>query len=234
MAAVPTPGAPDSVALGLFVKEPTPGRVKTRLAPALGAAGAAELYRAFVVDTLTLALNSPAGHCRIFHAGAPPSLWIDDEWPSNRVTEAAQSGADLGARLDDAFRLGPTPMLILGSDSPDLPPAHLRSALQALADGAEVVLGDAGDGGVWCIGLDRHRPGFFGSIPWSTPQTGDALRNRADQTGLKRVEVAPWYDCDLPEDLRALAARLRQQATGANMTRHWLHHSHPDHDPDST
>jgi len=216
------------VTLGLFVKEPRPGEVKTRLARSIGEIRAADLYRAFVADSLTLALNSGAGHCRIFHAGAPPSRWMETGWPNGNLDEFPQSGADLGERLDAAFALGPTPMLMLGSDSPDLPASHVRSALDALGSDAQVVLADAGDGGVWCIGLDRHRPGFFEGIPWSSPETGASLRNRADALGLKRVEVAPWYDCDLPEDLDALAARLRHEPTGATMTRLWLSDSHPE------
>jgi rSAM/selenodomain-associated transferase 1 len=225
------------VNLGIFVKEPRPGTVKTRLARGIGAAAAADLYRAFVVDTLTLALNSPARHCRIFHAGPPLTSWLADPWPpseSSRFSESAQPEGDLGARLDGAFEAGPTPMLILGSDSPDLPATHIRSALDALAAGASLVLGAVEDGGVWCIGLRRPHPDLFHAIPWSSPATGDALRNRADELGLNRAEVAPWYDCDLQEDLDALALRLRQHADGATMTRRCLHLHEPEPGPEST
>jgi len=221
--------------LGIFVKEPRPGAVKTRLALGIGETRATELYRAFVADTLTLALNSAARHCRIFHAGLPLTRWLADPWPSSaasRFSESAQSEGDLGGRLDRAFEAGPTPMLILGSDSPDLPATHIRSALDALDEGAAVVLGPVEDGGVWCIGLDAPRPDLFRSIPWSSPATGNALRNRADELGLNRVEVATWYDCDLPEDLDALAARLRRHADGATMTRRCLQLTEPEPEPD--
>lgn len=225
------------VNLGIFVKEPRPGSVKTRLARSIGDIAATELYRAFVSDTLTLALNSPARHCRIFHAGVPLTRWLGNPWPSSmdsRFSELAQPEGDLGARLDQAFEAGPSPMLILGSDSPDLPPAHILSALDALDNGASVVLGPVEDGGVWCIGLDGPRPDLFRSIPWSSPATGDTLRNRADELGLNRVEVAAWYDCDLQEDLDALAARLRRHPDGATMTRRCLHLLEPEPDPEST
>jgi rSAM/selenodomain-associated transferase 1 len=225
-----------NVNVGIFVKEPRPGAVKTRLARSIGETAATELYRAFVADTLTLALNSPARHCRIFHAGIPLTRWLDDPWPASaasRFSELAQSEGDLGRRLDRAFEAGPTPMLILGSDSPDLPAAHIRSALNALGDGASVVLGPVEDGGVWCIGLDGPRPDLFRSIPWSSPATGDALRNRADELGLNPVEVVPWYDCDLQEDLDALVARLRRHADGATMTRRCLRLAKPEPNPES-
>jgi rSAM/selenodomain-associated transferase 1 len=229
------PAAP--VNLGIFVKEPRPGSVKTRLARGIGAAAAAELYRAFVADTLTLALNSPARHCRIFHAGLALTHWLPDPWPgsaSSRFSESAQPEGDLGARLNGAFESGPMPMLILGSDSPDLPATHVASALETLAGGASLVLGAVEDGGVWCIGLKRPHADLFRSIPWSSPATGDALRNRADELGLNRAEAAPWYDCDLQEDLDALALRLRQHPDGATMTRRCLHLDEPEPGPEST
>lgn len=214
------------MSLGIFVKEPLAGQAKTRLARAIGNAAAARLYEAFVADTLTLASNVGARHCRIFHDGAPPSGWLDggvdgfDEWP--------QSAGDLGQRLDRAFQDGPCPLLMLGSDSPDLPRTHLRSALDALAAGAELVLGATSDGGVWCIGLDRPHPSLWTGIPWSSPATGDALRNRGDALGLNRVEVAPWYDCDLQEDLDALVRRLHDRPDAATMTRRLLDQPEPD------
>ena len=225
------------VSLGIFVKEPRPGAVKTRLARGIGTTVAADLYRAFVADTLTLALNSPARHCRIFHAGLPLTHWLADPWPpsaASRFSECVQPGGDLGARLIGAFETGPTPMLILGSDSPDLPSAHVRSALESLAAGASLVLGAVTDGGVWCIGLDHPHPDLLHSIPWSSPATGDALRNRSDELGLNRVEVAPWYDCDLQEDLDALTLRLRRHPGGASMTRRFLHLNEPQSGPEST
>ena len=108
-----------------------------------------------------------------------------------------------------------------------------RTAWLCLAP-ALVVLGAVADGGVWCIGSSHPCPDLLHSIPWSSPATGDALRNRADELGLDRIEVAPWYDCDLQEDLDALALRLRQHPGGAIMTRRCLHLHEPDPGPEST
>ena len=91
-----------------------------------------------------------------------------------------------------------------------------------------MVLGSTGDGGVWCIGLDRPRPDLLEEIPWSSSATGEALRNRADALGLNRVEVAAWYDCDVQDHLDALVARLRDQSEGATMTRRLLIQTEPD------
>lgn len=211
--------------LGIFLKEPLPGKVKTRLAPRLGPEAAADLYRAFVADTLELARRTRCAGRWLFHSGRAPSDWTTAEDFRCRP----QRAGDLGQRLAAAFAEVSAPLLVIGTDSPDLPIGHLEDALAGLGSDAEsdVVLGPAEDGGVWCIGLQRPIPGFFDGIPWSRAETGDALRNRTRELGLELHEPALWYDCDEGEDLLALADRLRRGRSQANMTRQWLVR-HPD------
>lgn len=220
--------------LGLFLRGPEPGRTKTRLIPALGDAGAASLYRAFVEDTLNLALRSPARHCRLWVDGEGPRTYVSpgmdvtlrDRTLQGQWSERPQAGGDLGNRLQKAFLDAAAddllPMLIIGTDGPDLPERNLAAALRALDDGAELVLGAAADGGVWCIGLAQPVPGFFDDLPWSMSTTGDALRARAQVLSLRNTEVPAWYDCDTPDDLDALRDRLRLDPTRARMTWQWL------------
>ena len=163
------------MSVGIFVREPRPGRVKTRLARSLGDLTAARIYAAFVADSVTLALNSTARHCRLFHDGTAPEAWLPGWPPSDRCSAKPQPAGDLGDRLEAAFGHGPCPLLVLGSDSPDLPPHLLAQALAALEEGAQAVLGAVRDGGVWCIGLDRQRrplraagsPPLGPRSPWS-------------------------------------------------------------------
>ena len=228
--------APLKSCLGIFVREPRPGRAKTRLIPALGADGAASLYRAFVEDTLNLALAVRPRHCRLWTDGAPPDEHVSgvlrpvlaEARADGRLDDAPQPEGDLGVRLDAAVRAadadGTGPLLVIGTDSPDLPARHLGSALAALDGGADVVLGAAADGGVWCIGLARPVDGFFDDLPWSTDSAGDALRHRTDALGLRRAEAPAWYDCDTPEDLPRLVTRLRDTRDRAKMTWQWLEH----------
>lgn len=214
--------------LGIFLKAPRPGRVKTRLGVRLGAEGAASLYGAFVVDVLTLAQSVSARQRILWWSGAPDLRFLRDldarvaqdvrDWPAHPQVEG-----NLGARLAAAFAPGnPTPLLVLGTDSPDLPATALQRALDALEHGADAVFGAAHDGGVWCIGLREAPEGFFDALPWSTSNTGAALRERARGCGLVTVEAEPWYDCDTPDDLDALATRLRTGVSRATMTALWL------------
>jgi glycosyltransferase A (GT-A) superfamily protein (DUF2064 family) len=102
--------------------------------------------------------------------------------------------------------------VVIGADSPDLPPDLLRAAFDALhpgPDAADVVLGPATDGGYYLIGLRWKEPRLFTDIAWSTPQVLAQTQERADSLGL-RVHLLPeWPDIDTPDDLERLHERLQ-------------------------
>jgi len=192
--------------LAVFAKAPAPGRVKTRLRPALDDEQAARLAAAFVRDTLHKAarLGPPV---TVYYAGdralltplAPP----DVRW-------AEQGGGDLGARMARV----PAPCLILGADSPHLPLPLLRAALAALPL-YDVVLGPAEDGGYYLIGLRAPQPALFEEVAWSTGEVLAQTLARADALGLAVHQTPPWYDLDTPADLHRLARDLEAVPPGS-------------------
>jgi rSAM/selenodomain-associated transferase 1 len=199
-------------AVGLFVKPPEPGRVKTRLIPALGAEGAAALYTMFIADLATML--SGGGDWDWFVYSTDPER-SRAEWPSGAPHPAgwrAQHGADLGARLEHALEelLGePRPAaLILGSDHPTVGASHLGEAFRALA-GAPIVLGPTLDGGYYLVGASRGGLPVFTGIPWSTPGVFTVTLDRLEAAGIRPAILAPWYDVDTVEDLAFLRAHLR-------------------------
>ena len=131
-------------------KQPEPGKVKTRIASVLGDARAAELYRCALLDTLALALTiSDVTHALSY---APPTddarRYFADIAPTFLLMP--QSGATLGERLGDTLaRLLSrfSPVVMIGSDGPDLPAAFLTRAFDLLRDRIDVVIGPANDGG---------------------------------------------------------------------------------------
>jgi uncharacterized protein len=187
-----------------MAKYPAPGRVKTRLAAALGEAVAVALGRAFVVD---LAVRLRAAPFAVTWAYWPPDAPFATLVPDARIR--GQEGADLGARMAAAIASelddGARTVLVVGADVPHVDLAVLGEARDALRAGGDVVLGPALDGGYYLIGVRAPQPALFGTIAWGTSTVLAATRERAAAAGL-RVHLLPeTFDVDGPTDL----ARLR-------------------------
>jgi rSAM/selenodomain-associated transferase 1 len=186
----------------LFAKAPVPGRVKTRLATVIGAARAAELYRAFVADTIA--------KLREFREVADIELHTDiltDAWKEPDVAHDLQTPGDLALKLfhaiEGALRAGRPQAIILGSDSPTLPRDHIRRLLGSTAD---VTLGPCEDGGYYAIACRRVDPRMFAEVEWSTSNVLEQTERAARACGLSVERSDVWYDVDEPEDLARLAA----------------------------
>jgi rSAM/selenodomain-associated transferase 1 len=190
----------------VFAKAPRPGAVKTRLIPALGAAGAARLHERLVDRTLATVAAAGLGPLELCAdpAGDP---FLAARAAAHGAALAEQGSGDLGARMQRAFArvLAQAPAAILvGSDCPALTPAHLREASHALATG-DVVIGPAEDGGYVLIGLARVHPSLFEGIAWGGPEVLAQTRARLAALGWRAAELDPLWDVDRPEDLVRLA-----------------------------
>jgi rSAM/selenodomain-associated transferase 1 len=206
--------------LAVFVRPPTAGKVKTRLAALFGERGAAELYQAFVEDTLRLCSRvRAAGRVDVVLWSAGPEDDIVSEWANRMgVPVRLQPEGDLGVKLVAAFEEGLRHyerVVIIGSDSPSLPIEHIGAAFDALEE-APMMLGPANDGGYYAVGAShRVRPSFEG-VRWST---ADALEDTAKANAQRQVAIiAPWYDIDEPRDLEVLRAHLSVNPAAAPAT----------------
>jgi len=216
-------------AIIVMAKAPLPGTVKTRLAGVYEDAEIAALAASFLADTVAAAklvgpqvfvAYSPAGGQAIIE----PIIGGGVEW-------IRQQGTDLGERmhaaLDEAFEQGFAPLVMVGTDSPTLPPAAYQAALEILRGGkADVVLGPADDGGFYLIGVSAPQPALFHDVLWSGPTVLKQTKANSERAGLRLREVEPWYDIDTPEDLERLRADLLAHpdtAARAPETCRWLH-----------
>lgn len=195
--------------VGLMAKAPRPGFAKTRLIPALGAAGAAALAEAFIADTA--ALLRRAGVDAVVVATPPEA--VDLLSALSGFPAIAQREGDLGARMSgafaDLFARGHAPVLLVGTDSPTQPPGHVAEAIALCVAHAEaVVLGPAEDGGYWCVGLSRPVPGVFDGIAWGTGSVLAETRAQAARLGVPVVLGPRWHDVDEPGDLACLRREL--------------------------
>ena len=196
-----------TISVIVFAKAPRPGAVKTRLVPALGAAGAARLHERLVDRTLATVAAAGLGPFEL--CGDPagdPFLAACAAAHGARVTE--QGPGDLGARMERAFAraLAAAPAVLgVGCDCPALAPAHLRAARAALAAGHDAVLVPAEDGGYVLIGLARMDSSLFGGIRWGGADVLAQTRARLAALGWRSLELDALWDIDRPEDLARLA-----------------------------
>jgi rSAM/selenodomain-associated transferase 1 len=194
----------------VFLKEARPGAVKTRLAPALGAAAAAGLYR--VLAEAAVRSTAPRGgeyERRLYFTPAEARAEMEAWFPGEILVP--QEGADLGSRMarafDEAFRGGASRVAIIGSDVPALSRETVQEAFSSLRD-HDLVLGPARDGGYYLVALRGPQPGLFAGIAWSTPRVLAATLARAEQLGLLVGCLEELRDVDTLEDLKSEWPRL--------------------------
>lgn len=190
----------------VFAKAPRPGQAKTRLIPALGARGAADLARRMLEHTLAVACDAGIGPVDLCVAPDAADPVVAELSARHRATTSAQGDGDLGIRMDRALTraLRSLPRaLLIGTDCPALDAHMLRTAAARLTD-HDAVFVPALDGGYVLVGLRRPAPGLFTDIGWSTPGVMTATRARARTLGLRLAALDPVADVDVPEDLEHL------------------------------
>ncbi|GGC01470.1 hypothetical protein GCM10011352_29540 [Marinobacterium zhoushanense] len=194
----------------ILAKAPLPGLAKTRLIPALGEQGAARLAERMLRHTLSEAVAADLGPVELCVApDADLSCWRD--LPADFVL-TDQGGGDLGQRMSAiAERVTPEqPVLLIGTDCPDLTRDRLRTAACALSC-VDAVMVPASDGGYVLLGLKRFDHRLFNPIPWSTGQVADLTRQRIEALGWRLQELDTLHDIDDPEDLAHLPEFLNHQ-----------------------
>jgi rSAM/selenodomain-associated transferase 1 len=204
--------------LVVFVKEPRPGRVKTRLAHGIGTVEAAWWFRHQAAGLIRRVARDP--RWRTLLAVTPDAEGLRSRvWPN--LPRAPQGGGDLGRRMtrflraEPGSRVPPGPVAVVGTDLPDLRPGHLAQAFRLLGR-HDAVLGRAADGGYWLIGLANRRrvpPGILDGVRWSTEHAlADTLARLRDlDVGL----AATLRDVDTADDLRRGTARAPLSRPGS-------------------
>jgi rSAM/selenodomain-associated transferase 1 len=169
--------APDKH-LMVMVRASRLGAVKRRLARDIGDAAA----RRFQVETTAAMLRRLAGEgrWRTLLAVTPDRYAVEGRfWPA-AIPRVAQGPGDLGARMARLLALPPPgPVVIVGSDIPDLRARHVAAAFAALGR-HDLVFGPATDGGYWLIGARRRPPprALFAKVRWSSPHAlADTMAN---------------------------------------------------------
>ncbi len=192
----------------IFAKAPQPGVSKTRLIPALGEQGAADLAHRLLVETLHSALDAGLG---------PVELCMTPEhetpaWQSVALPDGLQFSdqgtGDLGARLARAARRAVDNLesvMLIGADCVEMSAALLRDAAAALQQ-TGTVINPATDGGYVLLGLTRFDELLFRDMPWSTAVVAAETLRRVGALGWPLHVGATLHDVDVPQDLKHLPA----------------------------
>lgn len=208
--------------LGVFAKVPEPGRVKTRLVPALGERGAVELAWAFLHDTLETVKGCRRGETVLLISpdAAPLRLFATAGAAAPHVLD--QGSGDLGVRLERFFThaLARHPWAIaLGTDSPGMPASKLDEAIDALeTSSAQAVFGPALDGGYYLLGVKAIAPRMLGDVRWSTSAALIDSERALARAGLSSCRISAWFDVDEPHDLVRLTELLQRREVTAPQT----------------
>lgn len=197
----------------VFLKYPTPGQVKTRLAARLGPDAAAEIYRTCAQVTLTrlaefqdrtvVCVEPP-------ESIAPTQAWLGAEWRL-RPQQGQTLGHRLAEAISDAFQQGVQHVIAIGTDSPWLQPRHIHAAFDLIKT-ADLIVGPTEDGGYYLIGLSRPAPELFEGIAWSSSEVCRQTIDQAKQLGLSYRLLPVGYDIDHVDDVKRFLAD--QQRSG--------------------
>ncbi len=193
--------------LMIFVKNPVPGKVKTRLAKTMGDVKALEIYHQLLAHThhITLKLSVEKA---VFYSD---EVLEDDIWEKEKFKKYAQEGSDLGKRMLNAFKSGFSKgyrkVIIIGSDCFDITAKIINEAFDSLPQN-NFVIGPTQDGGYYLIGMATLYSSIFKNKKWSSDEVlHDTLVDIRNINGtyklLKELNDIDT-EADLPEIRRAM------------------------------
>lgn len=189
----------------VFVRARQQGRVKTRLAAAIGDRAALRVYTRLAEHTLAevRALAADGVAVRVHYAPADAGDAVR-AWLGDGPLYLPQAEGDLGVRMKDAFLRafaeGAERVVIVGSDLPEVSAALLRRAFELL-DANPAAVGPARDGGYYLLGLRGMVEGIFDGMEWSTPAVLRVTLERFRAAGVEPAMLEVLRDVDTVDDL---------------------------------
>jgi rSAM/selenodomain-associated transferase 1 len=201
----------------VLARWPEPGVGKTRLAVALGRDCAHELQQAFLDDSLGWASLAP----NLLIAFTPASAASSFRRRAPNARLRVQPAGDLGCRIHqafvDAFGLGASRAVIVGSDSPNLPGPIVDDCMGQLSQ-ADAVVAPSSDGGFCALGLKQAHPELFDRVHWGSSVVLEQITQNARRLPLILRTTEPWYDVDDLAGLTRLRADLSSDGHFATRT----------------
>ncbi len=193
----------------VMARAPEPGRAKTRLIPALGEEGAANLHRLLVerlLHELCEGAVAPVTLCCTPDTAHPFFTQCRERYG---VSLQQQQGNGLGERLH--YALGSALRrsryaLVIGCDIPQLKSDDLSTAFKLLQGGKQAVISPTEDGGYALLGIALPEVRLFEQVEWGSERVMAQTRNRLGRLGWSWSELREQWDIDTPDQLPRLRA----------------------------
>jgi len=208
---------PPAQRLLVFARLPEAGKVKTRLAEAIGAEKALAVYEAMLRDLLR-GMGESSGELEIEIAWAPTASANGETLRRafGSHTLVMQAGSTLGDRLAMAFSERfffhrTQKVIAIGVDDPRLSRETVDHAF-GLLDSCEWVVGPAKDGGYYLIGCRAaaFNPTIFFDVAWGTDSVLATTLQRIREWNHTAAFLPVRYDIDVLEDLQRFARETRE------------------------
>lgn len=190
-------------AIIIFAKQPSAGKVKTRLAKSTGEQFAVSFYR-LVTEQLMNELRNFSEFKKYLFFSPESHKNVMRNWFGNGFIYVKQKGTGLGLRMKDAFEIvlseGNDRIIIVGTDVPDLSSDVILNAFSKL-ELFDVVIGPCTDGGYYLLGMKQSIPEIFENIKWSTDTVFKSTIKKLDQLNLSYLVLDEFQDIDTEDDL---------------------------------
>lgn len=199
-------------ALGLMAKYPRPGRVKTRLAAAIGERRAYDIYCRLLDRAISQVVTVDQEHTlrAVFIEPAEKAAAFAAQHPGFD-TIRPQAGGDLGQRMQEALeyllaRPDVSCACLIGADIPEITGEIIENAWQALTNN-DIVVGPTIDGGYYLIGMKHMHPELFTGVVWGSESVWETTMAIAKKLNLTVGILPSLRDLDDVEDYKHFAAR---------------------------
>jgi len=185
-------------ALIVFVKNPEPGKVKTRIAKTVGNDKAISIYNELLHFTAKIAKGVDCERYVFYF----PLVLEDDMFDSAYFHKDLQIKGDLGQKMQAAFSKILSKhkhAVIIGSDCAELTSADIQRSFDELEEN-DVAIGPAKDGGYYLLGMNDLQLFLFRDMPWSEDSLLDESIIRIQDRGLNYSLLNIKSDIDYIED----------------------------------
>ena len=189
----------------VFAKNPTLGKVKTRLAKSIGKEKALEIYKALLKKTANV-LEELEVDIHLYYSDY---IEKDDLFSSLAIQKKRQIGEQLGERMSNAFReslVTYDKVVIIGTDLWTLESQDVTNAFKALEHNTAVI-GPSADGGYYLLGITEFLPQIFLNKQWGTssvlPNTLKDLKSIKHHLLTEKNDVDTFLDLEEHPTLKA-------------------------------